>query len=88
LRGGANLTDAQNAARVLPAGGQGAVLIERHAGAEERSALAGRGYAVRDVLGLGRVHIMYCPEGVQHLPDTCEVLADPRGFGHAVNAES
>ncbi len=87
LEGGSKLTDALNAARAHPATGQTEILVERHAGTGERAALSGRGHAVREVRNLGRVNIMYCPFSMQELPDSCEVKTDPRGFGHAINAE-
>lgn len=81
------LTAALEAFRAAPGAGDRTVLLERAAGRTTASAIAARGARVFPVDGLGRVNIMYCPQGLDQQPKLCDVRTDPRGHGYAINAE-
>ncbi len=81
------LEKALNRARMHPAPSPGAMLVERHMDATARAALAGRGLGIIEVPAIGRVNIMYCPESMARSPRLCDVRADPRSHGYAINAE-
>jgi gamma-glutamyltranspeptidase/glutathione hydrolase len=84
---GVLLERALESARVRPGAGRGAVLVERNAGESVRNALARGGYRVLQTGPIGRVNVMYCPDGIERGPKLCDVQADRRGHGHAINAE-
>jgi hypothetical protein len=78
---------ALRAARSAAAGGKISVLVEPTIPAAVKTALGGNARQVREVPRIGQVNIMSCPEGIVERPDKCVVRTDPRGFGHAINAE-
>ena len=83
-RGG--LEAAMNAGRVHAPGPDGAVIVERSLGDEQKSALAARGHTVREAPSLGRVNAIHCANGypVEPRKIDCRAEADPRGLGLAV----
>jgi len=81
------LDKALNRARMHPAPSPGGMLVERHMEAAARAAVGGRGLGIIEVPAIGRVNIMYCPESMERAPGLCEVRADPRSHGYAINAE-
>jgi len=83
----APLTEALAAFRAAPGEGPRAVLLERAAGTTLAGVMAAPGAQVFPVTALGRVNLMYCPDGVDRSPELCDVRTDPRGHGYAVNAE-
>ena len=52
-----------------------------------KSALVAGGFRVDQAETIGRVNIMYCPDGMQNAPAGCDVQTDRRGHGYAINAE-
>lgn len=74
------------AARVYPASA-GAAHVERRGGARLTPVSAP---GVRQIAAqtLGRVNLIYCAEGLPSEKNACVFHADPRGFGHAVDAVS
>lgn len=81
------LEKALNRARMHPAPSPGAMRVEPHMDAAARAAVAGRGLGFIEVPAIGRVNIMYCPESMARSPRLCDVRADPRSHGYAINAE-
>lgn len=49
--------------------------------------LVARGHKVAPTPALGRVNIAYCPEGLPRGAETCQVMADPRGFGLGTSSD-
>ena len=78
---------ALRARRIAAAAGQNTVFVEPKAPAGETTALGVNAKQVKEVASIGQVNIMSCPEGVVDRPEKCVVRTDPRGFGHAINAE-
>jgi gamma-glutamyltranspeptidase/glutathione hydrolase len=87
LEGKMDVEPALRAARSAAAGGKISVLVEPTIPAAVKTALGGNARQVREVPRIGQVNIMSCPEGIVERPDKCVVRTDPRGFGHAINAE-
>lgn len=81
------LEKALKRARMHPAPSPGAMRVEPHMDAAARAAVAGRGLRIIEVPAIGRVNIMYCPESMARSPRLCDVRADPRSHGYAINAE-
>ena len=81
------LEKALSRARMHPAPSPGAMLVERQMDAAARAAVAGRGLEIIEVPAIGRVNIMYCPETMARSPEMCDVRADRRSHGYAINAE-
>lgn len=86
------LVDGQDADKALAAGrvypaSAGAAHVERRGRARltRVSAPGTRKIAARV---LGRVNLIYCAEGLPSEKNACVFHADPRGFGHAVDAVS
>jgi len=86
LDGKAKLETALRAARSAAEQGD-SVLVEQTAPAATKTALGANNQRVREVPRIGQVNIMSCPDGIVSKPETCVVHTDPRGFGHAINAE-
>jgi len=78
---------ALRARRIATAAGQNTVYVEPKTPAGETTALGVTAKQVKEVASIGQVNIMSCPEGVVERPEKCVVRTDPRGFGHAINAE-
>lgn len=78
--------EALAATRVYPAS-SGAAHVER---GRARPRLASLTVPVREIAAsaLGRVNLIYCAEGLPSEKNACVFHADPRGFGHAVDAVS
>ncbi len=87
LDGKVDVEPALRTARSAAAAGQNSVLVEPTIPAAVKTALGVNPKLVKEVPRIGQVNIMSCPDGVVNLPDTCVVRTDPRGFGHAINAE-
>lgn len=77
-----DLSGALSAARVFPAGG-GAVYVEKRKNAPN---LGAAGLRQLPVGSLGRVNVIYCPEGIPSKQNRCVFGADPRGYGYATDA--
>jgi gamma-glutamyltranspeptidase/glutathione hydrolase len=73
--------------RTAPGADSDVMLLERAAGRSVAGAVAADGLRVFPIDSLGRVNLMYCPQGVDQRPDLCNVHTDPRGNGYAINAE-
>ena len=84
---GVPLERALESGRVRPGAGRAAVLVERKTRESVRKALSRGGYTVLQTGPIGRVNVMYCPDGIERGPKLCDVQADRRGHGHAINAE-
>jgi gamma-glutamyltranspeptidase/glutathione hydrolase len=76
LDGKAGVEPALRAARYAAAAGQNSVLVEPATPAAVKTALGVDPKQVKEVARIGQVNIM-----------SCLVETDPRGFGHAINAE-
>ena len=87
LDGNRTLDEAMNAPRYAPGGAAGQIVVESRSPPDVRAALSAGGRTVTVTPTIGRINIMYCPVGMLERPDLCAVRTDPRGFGHAVNAE-
>lgn len=87
LQKGVSLESALATARVRPGTHAGTALVEPAASAEVRAALTGAGLKIEQSGAMGRVNIMYCPDGMVRTPELCDVQTDRRGFGYAINAE-
>ena len=87
LDGGRTLEEAMNAPRYAPGGVAGQIVGENRSPPDVRAALSAGGRALTITPTIGRVNFMHCPVGMLERPDLCTVRTDPRGFGHAVNAE-
>jgi gamma-glutamyltranspeptidase/glutathione hydrolase len=86
--GGMTPDAALAAHRAAPGTGERVVLLERDAGRTVAGTIAARGFQVFPIAALGRVNMMYCPQGLDQQPKLCAVATDPRGFGYAINAEN
>ncbi len=87
LTAGVPLEKALETVRVRPGARAGSVLVESNASEALKSALAAGGFRVDQAETIGRVNIMYCPDGMQNAPAGCDVQTDRRGHGYAINAE-
>lgn len=87
LDGDRTVEEAINAPRYAPGGDAGQIVVESRTPPDVRAALSADGMKLAVTPAIGRVNIMYCPVGMLERPDLCAVRTDPRGFGHAVNAE-
>lgn len=87
LDGDRTMEEAMNAPRYAAGRAAGEIVVESRSPPEVRAALSSGGRTVTVTSTIGRVNIMYCPVGMLERPDLCAVRTDPRGFGHAVNAE-
>ncbi len=61
--------------------------IEQGISAKIRNSLKTKQLEITEVPRVGLVNVMSCPGGIVDNPTNCEVKTDPRGFGHAINAE-
>ncbi len=87
LDGKSSLEDAVRSPRYAPGLSAGQILLEKAAPPALRAALTAQGASIREVPAIGLVNIMYCPATMRERPDQCTVQTDPRGYGHAINAE-
>lgn len=87
LEEGRPLDETLDAVRAIPGPAPSSLLVERHATRAVRARLAALGLEVGEAPNLGRVSIMYCPDGMAGNPRQCDVGTDRRGFGYAINAE-
>jgi gamma-glutamyltranspeptidase / glutathione hydrolase len=87
LDGKLSLDDAISKPRYAPGISAGQIVLENTAPQALLTALAARGVAVSEVPTIGLVNIMHCPVGMLERPEDCAVRTDPRGYGHAINAE-
>ena len=87
LTAGVPLEKALETVRVRPGARAGSVLVESNASEALKSALVAGGFRVDQAETIGRVNIMYCPDGMQNAPAGCDVQTDRRGHGYAINAE-
>lgn len=87
LDGGQNIDEALRQYRYAPQAQNGHILLEEDAPPALPARLAGQGRMVTRVPSIGRINLMYCPQGMRERPEECAVRTDPRGFGHAINAE-
>lgn len=87
LQEGVSLEKALETVRVRPGTHARTVLVEAGADDEVKAALTGAGLKVEQGGAMGRVNIMYCPDGMVRQPEGCDVRSDRRGSGYAVNAE-
>jgi gamma-glutamyltranspeptidase/glutathione hydrolase len=87
LEGEEKVEAALAAARSAAAAEQVGVLVEPKLPLAEKQALGEMSGRVRELPRIGQVNIMWCPDGVAYLPERCVVHTDPRGYGHAINAE-
>lgn len=87
LDGKVDIEAAQRAARISLDPPHKSVLAEPAIPIPSKAALGGESKQVNETPRLGQVNVMFCPDGVVELPRSCAVRTDPRGFGHAINAE-
>lgn len=87
IDGGKKVDEAMKLYRSAPGPQAGQILLEDNAPQALPARLAGRGAIVTRVPAIGRINLMYCPVGMRERPEACVVRTDPRGFGHAINAE-
>lgn len=87
LDGKATVESALNAARFAASAGKDDVLVESGLSSSVKKSLRAGAGKEREVPRLGLVNIMWCAEGIVEKPELCAVKTDPRGFGHAINAE-
>lgn len=85
LREDRGLPVALAAMRAHPDSGGSDVYVERANGLAERIR-GGTGLRPVRVEALGRVNVIFCPDGLPRRPDSCVFRADPRGHGYAVDA--
>ncbi|MFQ5773943.1 MAG: gamma-glutamyltransferase [Kiloniellaceae bacterium] len=81
------LAEAIAARRVHHGGAPDILLHEPGWGAAALDALRRRGHTLREVPALGHVNAFYCPDGLKHSGETCQVASDPRGYGLAQSAQ-
>ncbi len=75
------LVESVAAARIHHPGQPDTVFVEKTDSPARLETLAQRGYDVAEVESIGRVVAIHCPKGLPPNPETCQVAADPRGFG-------
>jgi len=84
---GVSVEKALETVRVRPGTRDRTVLVESGASDAVKSALAGAGLKVEQAGAMGLVNMIYCSDGMTRDPELCEVRADRRGSGYAINAE-
>jgi gamma-glutamyltranspeptidase/glutathione hydrolase len=87
LLAGEPLLGALTAPRVLAGAESGQAFIENGSVAGIAGRLSAAGYRVTPVPAIGRVAAIACPEGIPPEPESCAVVADPRGLGLALGSE-
>jgi gamma-glutamyltranspeptidase/glutathione hydrolase len=87
LEGKDTVEGALNAPRSASAVGRKEAFVEAKTSDATKAVLGEDATQVKEVARIGQVNVMWCPEGVETDPALCIVRSDPRGFGHAINAE-
>lgn len=86
ILGEVSLADATAAARAYAHLGTDTVYVEQTQDKSVAERLEKRGHKIAAVNALGRVNAIACLEGLPPNPNSCRVVTDPRGAGHAVVA--
>ena len=82
-----SLDDAMDAPRLHHGGHPDLVYYERDYDRRALQSLTRRGHHIGATPALGRVVAILCSGGLPPKPETCQVRADPRGFGLATSAD-
>lgn len=87
LDGKARVETTLGAARSAAGPGPNSIFVETATPGAVKTALGEGPFRVEEVPRIGQVNVMSCPGGIVVQPRNCVVHTDPRGFGHAINAE-
>lgn len=81
------LAQAVAAPRVAQIGLPDVVFAEPGLSPEVRSGLESRGHEVAEAPVVGVVSVLHCPGGILDQSNSCQIVADGRGFGMALRAQ-